>query len=91
MRYYAEIEVTEKKIRRDFLYMTCDWCGKKFSDPTGYDEREFELKFLKGFGYPEGGQLEGWEVHDLCDDCVERLRVMLVSAGVKVSKKEVDW
>lgn len=73
-------------------YCTCDKCGCIIEpkNETNYDHREFMLQFLDGYLWPDGPCLSGWEVPDLCDGCVEKLRKLLEQNGYKVVKKEVD-
>ena len=90
----TEYETIEKTVKsQKLIRRTCDWCqGDMSEDDMGaFDVREFSLEFSSGYAYPEGGFSEGWQVEDLCDDCVAKLRAMLEGAGVSVTKLEVDW
>lgn len=89
MRHYEEYEVVEKK--QKLVKIACDRCGEEIPKNGLYEDREFELEFKKGRGYPDGGYMEGWEVCDLCDDCIAWLKDMLESNGVTVSPVEIDW
>ena len=70
---------------------TCDWCGVDIKQAGHYDIREFTLEFAQGEAYSCGGSKEGWQVEDLCDGCIDKLRDLLESNGVRVSVLEVDW
>ena len=87
-------ETIEKTVTgQKLISCTCDWCHDDMSedDMGAYDIREFSLEFSSGYSYPEGGFREGWQVEDLCDNCVVKLRAMLEGAGVSVTKLEVDY
>lgn len=69
----------------------CDWCGAAIPDLSLFDRREFTLSFATGENYPEGGHEEGWQVEDLCDSCIEKLRLLLLDAGVTITSVEGCW
>jgi len=69
----------------------CDWCGKRIATGDMYETREFRILFSVGDSFPEGGYKKGWQVEDLCDDCVANLRTLLEDAGIKIKPIEVDW
>ena len=89
-RTYKEVEYTTTKLVQDSL--TCDWCGKEFLDDVGYyNTRDFTLEFTFGSQFPESGDAEGWQVEDLCDECVESLRESLIDLGLKVTEVKRSW
>ena len=89
-RAYKEVEETYTK--RELYSVECDWCGKKPEpEREGYFTRDWALEYTTGNTYPSGGYEEGWQVEDLCDACVEKLRALLVDAGLNVTKVAVDW
>lgn len=98
-RVYEEQPETVK--RRILVSRTCDWCGMEMGErygqeAKGYGERELMISFLQGKAYPpdpypQGGYLTGWEVPDLCDDCVAKLRAALEELGIKVQDAEREW
>ena len=89
MEHYEQYEktVTCQKLVR----VTCDWCGNEIPQPRDYEVREFTLEFAKGSSYPDCGWKEGWQIEDLCDDCVEKLRGLLEEAKITIAGLEVDW
>lgn len=90
---------TYKKIekvieREEFVSCTCDRCGKELGEDygnRGYDRREFT--FTTGSTYEGGytGDKKGWEIEDLCDECVEVLRELLVQNGFKIREIDEVW
>jgi len=85
-------EVVTKTVRSKRLVCTvCDWCQEDIEEPGPYRERAFDLEFTEGSSCPDGGSEEGWEVQDLCDLCVERLRVLLIDQGICVLPVKRDW
>lgn len=89
MKHYEEYEVTET--REKLVKVTCDKCGEEIPKIGIYRSREFTLEFKAGNSYPSGGYMTGWEVADLCDDCVPWLKDVLESNGVTLSPVEIDW
>jgi hypothetical protein len=84
---------TEKKTRfvEVLVNVTCDRCGKEIEEPKDtYAAREFTLEFLEGHYWPDCPDMYGWEVADLCDECVEELRKLLEEHGYNVVKKESE-
>lgn len=69
----------------------CDRCGKDVPKDRNYHRRDFELKFAEGDSYPEGTDLSGWQVPDLCDECVGFLKKLLEENGFKVQPYEVNY
>lgn len=83
----------EKVIEREeFVSCTCDRCGKELGEDYGNehpDTREFTLRFEKGYsGYGDTWG-NGWEVQDLCDDCVGFLQTLLENNGIKTTR--IEW
>lgn len=89
MRHYEEYKVTET--RRKLVRVTCDRCDEEIPKLQLYRDREFTLEFKSGNSYPSGGHMTGWEVSDLCDDCVIWLKGLLESNGVNLCPVDVDW
>lgn len=86
--YITKVE----RVKKQYLdRVTCDRCGSVVPEEETGDRREFNLRFAKGYGYPDGGSLEGWQVSDLCDDCVAILKDLLNQNGFTVSNYEIDW
>jgi hypothetical protein len=85
-------ETHEKTVQSyKLVKTTCDKCGEEIEDCLGYDVRDFELSFSEGEAYPDGGHRVGWEVNDLCNNCVEWLKKLLVTNGVKVNEIDFGW
>lgn len=86
---------TKEQVYERTVAVICDWCECSIPlTPNEYgpgDTREFQLVFTTGTSFPEGGSKEGWEVQDLCDACVIRLRTLLEDQGVRISEVEGDW
>lgn len=94
---YQEAVARERIVSR-----TCDWCGQDMPFPKngtlwgtdrsyyggGWSTRYWELKYTKGENYPETSWANGWEVQDLCDPCIERLRQLLLDAGIRLTEVE---
>lgn len=89
MKKYEEQQVSTT--RSILVGEFCDWCGVEIPRPARFDSREFTLFFSEGSNYPEGGHAEGWEVEDLCNGCIEKLRLLLLDAGVKITPVDKDW
>lgn len=91
--------VIEKYQKLETRYRTieviCDRCEVQMTvpEPQSRNLREFELIFAEGWesGYGGGGYKSGWQVEDLCDNCVRDLRKILENRGFKVKPYEVDW
>ena len=78
--------------QRRCVSVTCDLCGEEICERRHiYSVRDFELEFTEGDCYPDGGFKEGWRVEDLCNQCVGKLKELLVVNGFKISKVAVDW
>ncbi len=89
MKYY--ITKTEKVKRKHLNSTSCDKCGCVIPEESQGNRRKFELKFAAGYGYIDGGSMEGWQVEDLCDDCVSILKDLLSQNGFNISDYEIDW
>ena len=86
--------ITTNVSKKVFESSVCDWCGMSLPEEYGntrFDRRSFNLEFLEGSGSSDGGYMEGWQVEDLCNPCVTKLRKLLEDADVKVSDHERDW
>lgn len=83
-------------LKEETVYKTicvCDWCGKESGEDFLPDEigRSFtsECQFYESIGtYSYDGSF-GWQIEDLCMDCIEKLKKLLEDNGIKIS--EVDW
>ena len=76
------VEVVYKRI--------CDRCDNSIPWNTGaYDLNEFKLSYIVGSDYPEGQFGTKWEVEDLCDDCIDHLKDVLLAEGFKVKESEL--
>jgi len=73
-----------------FVSCACDWCAKPMPDHYGCGEhktREFE--FTTGYSYPDDWGGTGWCIEDLCDECVQRLKDVLIKSGINI--REIDF
>lgn len=87
-----QTETRTETVQREYVIAEfCDWCGVRIPLPKGIDVRELEISFSAGYSTRDGGMRQGWQVEDLCDDCVAKLRTMLENAGINVKPTEVDW
>lgn len=75
----------------------CDWCGMTLQTETETSDKNIsdemfdsEMFWLEYVEREEGNHIDGWEVEDLCLDCVEKVRILLVDAGVTISVTEPD-
>lgn len=68
-------------------------------DNWSWIEREYSFQFgarqIRTHCPPEGmyygyQHSEGWEVKDLCDNCIVKLRKLLEDSGIKISDIEED-
>lgn len=75
---YQELVTKQKRIRT-----ICDRCGKTILEPDIYEVKEFELRVVNGYSYPEVCRGQGWEVEDLCDDCILFLTKLLLDNDFK--------
>lgn len=92
MRKYENVEITYNK--QIVVDSYCNWCRRSLGVAYGnrdYAVREFRLSFSEGNSFPESGQQVGWEVSDLCDDCLAKLKQWLSDQGVEIEPTEVDW
>ena len=89
MEHYEQYEVTVT--RQKLVKVTCDWCGNEISRSCDFEARNFTLEFAIGRCYQDGGWKEGWQVEDLCNGCVEKLRGLLEEMGITIAKLESDW
>ena len=89
-RTYKKETVTYE--RKTIIDVTCDWCGREIEPACErFETREFTLEYTEGDSYPSGGSKEGWQVEDLCDACVAKLRSLLIDQGITITSVEVDW
>lgn len=86
------VETYEETVTRPYVVKTvCDKCGCEVDDGKSHDTRDFELEFTTGKNYPDCGYQEGWQVPDLCNDCVGWLKTVLQDNGVTIKEIERDW
>lgn len=77
----------EEEIGRD-----CDKCGRIPTPKTTiYHQKDFNVEFLEGDIYPEGGTRYGWKLEDLCDKYVAELRTLLDANGFNTKDAECEW
>jgi hypothetical protein len=90
---YKQVREVKEVIKEEFVSRVCDGCGKELPKDYGrkdYSTRDFE--FTSGYSYPgPSGNKEGWRIDDLCDECVERLRKLLVENGFHITLVDRDW
>lgn len=80
-------EITEV-VKVKHIATICDWCGDEIKSPGWMQFRELDIRFSKGWhGSHACG--EGWEVEDLCDKCIDKLRKLLEDNGITI--KDLDW
>lgn len=88
MKIKEEVTVVLEKIVR----VECDVCGVVIDTGDKYDTREFELTFTMGRLWPDGsGNKVGWQVEDLCNDCVDGLRHLLFDNNLPIKEINHDW
>jgi hypothetical protein len=81
--------VTKTIERKEVVSRACDWCGIDIPFPARYQSDEFILKYTSSTNGPYENLGEGWEVEDLCNDCVDKLKELLVSVGIKLG--DIDY
>ena len=90
-------EVKETITKTKVIGIRCDRCGRETIDTSSNEinwGEDFEqditskLVCLQGSVYPEGGTLEGYEVH-LCPDCWDKIITPVVREFAQ--PVEVDW
>jgi len=85
-------ETTKEEPIHKTIYI-CDWCGKESDNyllsSDIINDENFECKLVSYSG--EGTHLIafGWQIEDLCMDCVEKFKQLLEDNGIKLSA--VDW
>jgi hypothetical protein len=100
MHHYEEF--TKTIADHKLIKVTCDRCGVEMPEPSDtYKTRHFRIKAIKktivefeyttGTLYPGSGHDEGWAVEDLCDECVEWLKQVLIDGGVKLGEVNRSW
>ena len=88
---YKETEETRTYTSRELIRTECDRCGAVIPPDEPYEDRELDLRFTIGSSYPEGGNKDGWQVEDLCDECVTGLHKLLQEWGCTISDYQIDW
>ena len=87
-----QIEIYTRTVEDSrIIKVLCDRCGSELPKPRHHCTRELQITFATGFSYPDSISKQGWQVEDLCDDCVSWLRSLLEANGVKVVPYAVDW
>jgi hypothetical protein len=80
-------EDTVKQIScRRLVSCVCDWCGKEIDKERETMFFTFSCEFAKGEVRQRHVSPNGWSIADLCDDCIEKLRIMFIDAGIHLSK-----
>ncbi len=86
---YEEYE--EFITKHKFIKKICDWCGEEIPEPDMWNTREFELIFTEGSSYPEGGSANGWQVNDLCNICIDKLKAFFEANNVHIDDVNINW
>ena len=90
-KVYQEYEVVHQE--KMLLAVTCDWCGKvmdtRCADCGGDSYPKTEISFVMVHPCWENTGGEGWDIEDLCEQCGEKLAVLLKDAGIKLG--EIDF
>lgn len=91
MRHYEQ--VTRTQVTNQLTKVTCDRCKKEIEPVRGYTTREFTLEYKEGDVYEGGytGCLTGWEVEDLCNECIKLLHKVLIENGFQVKIIDDVW
>ena len=92
-------EYETRKVEREskvLVLRICDWCGRILETEAKRSERalrrsmsndqHFEFRFVTNTGtgiYLTG---EGWEIEDLCIDCIDKLHDLFVREGIKITE-----
>ena len=84
--------ITETRVITIVIDCKCDKCGRTIGSAGSHCEREFSLQFKSGKAWPDGsGDWAGWEVEDLCDDCVLALYHLVKANGFTVKRIQESW
>ena len=87
------VQKTENQIKEVEVitesYRLCDKCNKKIQ-VGGYDAFEFELEYITGTSYPEGGSGKKKEM-ELCDKCADDCIQLLKDNGYRINEFERGW
>ena len=90
MKQYEMKEVTREQ--KELVNVTCDWCGIVSDEPFLGDSllssEWFCLSYEESSGEGNDYSNSGWDVEDLCHDCIDKLKVLLEENGVTVA--EID-
>lgn len=89
MDHYINKEVTYTK--KELVRTTCDHCGAEIPEEKPYDKRDANFEYTTGSSFPEGGSEEGWNLGDLCDKCIVKLRGVLIENGFTTYPVSRDW
>ena len=105
MKFYIEKEKLSK--HKELESIVCDWCKTAFkaseqnedaidienkfdNTKSGYEVNEFTLKWKVGNNYPDGGCGEE-EFVELCSECREKLKKLLLDNGIVIQKRDWDY
>jgi len=101
MKFYIEKEKLSQY--KELESIVCDWCKTAFKARTNenieykfnnarscYEVKEFELRWKTGNNYPEGGCGEE-EFVELCSECREKLKKLLLDNGIVIQKRDWDY
>ncbi len=85
-------DYAEEVKKRKFVKRICDRCTAEIDNHFGRQRsRYFSLMFFKQMTLDSYNSRyeEGWEVEDLCDDCVKLLKVWLLENKVKMQERTI--
>ena len=88
---YKESKETKTYTKKTLVRTECDRCGAEIPPEGPYNVKNLDIRFSEGTHYPESGSEEGWQVEDLCDVCVDKLKALLKKWGAKIVPYETDW
>lgn len=86
LRRYKEV-IVPAHTTKQLTEVVCDRCAGPVEAEGQYDMREFTLEHKIGKSYPsESYVTDGWEVEDLCNNCIQVLRNILIDNGFKLKE-----
>ena len=101
MKFY--IEKQEMSQYKELESIICDWCKTAFkaraneninhkfdNTRSGYEVKEFTLIWKVGSCFPESGCGEE-EFVELCSECREKLKKLLLDNGIVIQKRDWDY
>ena len=91
-KYDPRVVEVHKKI---LVEVSCDWCGRHLASETEVSEHmlssdivndeSFECSFTVALGTGIYMSVGGWEIDELCKECVDKLRDLLVEQGITLT------